>query len=134
MIFVDTSAFLALLSRNDRHHARAAVALGELRMARQALVTHEYVLVETIALVQGRLGIEPVRALTDALLPIVDVTWVDPELHAAARGALISAGRRTVSLVDWTSFLVMRRQGIQQAFTFDADFATEGFEILPAPG
>jgi predicted nucleic acid-binding protein len=87
---------------------------------------------ETIALVHRRLGIEPLRALIDAVLPIVEVAWVDPELHATAREALIGAGRRTVSLVDWTSFLIMRRKGIQRAFTFDDDFATEGFEVVPA--
>jgi predicted nucleic acid-binding protein len=31
------------------------------------------------------------------------------------------------------SFLVMRRHGIRRAFTFDLDFAAEGFEVLQAP-
>ena len=47
--------------------------------------------------------------------------------------ALLAAGRRTVSLVDWVSFLVMRRHGVRRAFTFDQDFAVEGFEVLPTP-
>lgn len=44
---------------------------------------------------------------------------------------MLAAGRR-VSLVDWTSFLVMRRRGITTAFAFDADFAAEGFQVTPA--
>ena len=29
-------------------------------------------------------------------------------------------------------FLLMHRLGIAQDFTFDADFAAEGFEVIPA--
>ena len=49
-----------------------------------------------------------------------------------AREALPAAGRRSVSLVDWTSFLVMRRHGVRRAFTIDPGFAIEGFEVVPA--
>jgi predicted nucleic acid-binding protein len=45
---------------------------------------------------------------------------------------MLVAGRRSVSLVDWTSFLVMRRRGISTAFALDPDFAVEGFEVMPA--
>ena len=38
---------------------------------------------------------------------------------------------RDVSLVDWTSFEVMRRLGIEQAFAFNDDFAAQGFGVLP---
>jgi predicted nucleic acid-binding protein len=35
-------------------------------------------------------------------------------------------------LVDWTSFLVMRRLGIDRAFTFDPDFTAQGFRVVPS--
>jgi predicted nucleic acid-binding protein len=57
---------------------------------------------------------------------------VDEDRHREAREALLAAGRRTVSLVDWTSFLVMRRHGVRRAFTFDPDFGAEGFDVVPA--
>lgn len=41
------------------------------------------------------------------------------------------AGSRGLSLVDCTSFEVMRRTGTIRAFTLDADFARHGFEVLP---
>jgi predicted nucleic acid-binding protein len=134
VIFVDTSALVAVLSANDRQHDRAAAALRDLRAAEEVLVSHEYVLVETLALVQHRLGMATLRSFVDDFLPLVELVWVDEETHVAAREALINGGRRTVSFVDWTSFLVMRRGGIRRAFTFDADFAAEGFEVLPALG
>ena len=89
-------------------------------------------MVETTALVQRRLGLEALRRFVDDLLPLVEVAWVDEALHGEAREALLAAGRRNVSLVDWTSFLVMRRHGVRRAFTFDPDFGVESFEVLPA--
>jgi predicted nucleic acid-binding protein len=40
-----------------------------------------------------------------------------------------SASNR-VSLVDHTSFIVMRSLGISRAFAFDDDFAREGFALV----
>jgi predicted nucleic acid-binding protein len=45
--------------------------------------------------------------------------------------ASLAAPRRRVSLVDWASFELMRRRGIERAFAFDRDFSTQGFEIVP---
>lgn len=132
-VLVDTSALVALLDRDGPRRGLAVDVLAGLRAGGMPLVTHEYVVVETISLVQRRLGMAALRVLVDEIVPLAEVQWVDPELHAEAREALLAAGRRGVSLVDWVSFLVMRRRGIRTAFAFDADFATEGFELIPAP-
>lgn len=52
-------------------------------------------------------------------------------LHRRAITAMLAARRRPVSLVDWTSFEVMRSRGIGSAFAFDDDFAAQGFTVLP---
>jgi predicted nucleic acid-binding protein len=132
VILVDTSAFHAVLDLDDRHHAAALATLAKLRADEIPLLTHEYVVVETTALVQRRLGLGALRRFVDDLLPLVEIAWVDEALHLEAREALLAAGRRNVSLVDWTSFLVMRRHGVRRAFTFDPDFSAEGFEVAPA--
>jgi predicted nucleic acid-binding protein len=131
--FVDSSGIYALLDRNDPEHDRAARALAELSAEDARLVTHAYVLVEVVALVQRRLGLEVVRRFVDDLLPLIEVLPVDEALHAEAMAGLLAADRRGISLVDRTSFLVMRRLGIRRAFTFDADFADEGFAVVPVP-
>jgi predicted nucleic acid-binding protein len=41
--------------------------------------------------------------------------------------ALLAAATSDVSLVDWTSFELMRRKGIETALTFDDDFERQGF-------
>ena len=132
MIFIDTSAFFAILDRDDQAHARARETWTGLLSADAPalLLTSNYVLVESFALVQSRLGLDAVRTLHDAVLPVISVRWVSEEDHAAAVGALLAAARRRLSLVDCCSFELMRRLGIQRAFAFDQHFAEQGFELL----
>lgn len=87
--------------------------------------------VETAAVVQRRFGIEAVRDFLSVFVPVLTVELVDLELHAAAVTGLLAAGRRDVSLVDWVSFELMRREGIETAFAFDRDFGAQGFETVP---
>ena len=132
-MLVDTSAFYALLDDRDPRHHDAVEAWSQLAATRAALITHEYVIVEAISLIQSRLGMSVLQQFVDNLLPLVDVTWVDAALHHQVREAMRSAGRRGVSFVDWTSFIVMRKLEITTTFAFDADFAAQGFEVIPAP-
>lgn len=67
-----------------------------------------------------------------AVLPQVEVWWVDETLHGAATAALLASGARALSLVDWVSFELMRRLGLSEAFAFDDDFEEQGFALLPA--
>lgn len=127
--FVDTSALYALLDRDDRNHAAAAGAFPSL--LEEGLLTHSYVVVETSALVHRRLGPAATRALMEDLLSPLELVFVDADVHRAAVSAFLAAVRRRVSLVDWVSFELMRRLGIDRAFAFDADFQVQGFPTVP---
>jgi len=126
-VFLDTSALYALLDRDGAHHQEAARTLRELLEARWPLTTHAYVVMESVALVQRRLGVEAVRALVHGLMGVVEVASVDEALHRAALTALLASGRREVSLVDWTSFLFMRERRLEKAFAYDEHFWEQGF-------
>jgi predicted nucleic acid-binding protein len=89
------------------------------------------VLVETLALVQRRMGLEAVQTLVSDMLPVLQVEWVDETEHWAGVQLLLSLGRRRVSLVDCVSFVQMRRLGLQKVFAFDTHFAEQGFVCLP---
>jgi predicted nucleic acid-binding protein len=126
-VFVDTSALLAVLHAGDENHARAARAFRALLESDQELVTTNYVLVETVALLQHRFGVASVRGFLDAVAPTIATVWVDAELHAGAAAALLTAARRDLSLVDCVSFACMRRLGMTRAFHFDRHFREQGF-------
>ena len=131
-VFIDTSALLAVLNADDANH-QAARRLWESAIARGEMpISHNYILVETSALVLRRLGLEALRVLEGDIVPILRVVWVTRDIHAAAASAHLAAARRSLSLVDCTSFEIMRRTGVRMAFAFDCHFQEYGFELLPS--
>jgi predicted nucleic acid-binding protein len=132
MIFVDTSALYAVLDRDDGNHPPAKSTWSELLQGDDVLIVTNYVVVETTALVQHRLGMEAVRVLYGDILPALDVHWIGEEDHRQAQNALLAAGRRRVSLVDCSSFHVMRTRIVRNAFAFDQHFREQGFDVLPS--
>jgi predicted nucleic acid-binding protein len=130
-VFVDTSAFLAVLDLDDSNHARAAKLWSSAIASGERWITSNYVLVETLALIQHRLGIEAVREFSRDTAPILDIRWIGAKEHEAALAMLLSAGRRKLSLVDCTSFELLRSLGIRRAFAFDRHFREQGFDCIP---
>jgi predicted nucleic acid-binding protein len=130
-VFVDTSAFLAILSSDDKNHTQAGQVWTDMVTQETQLLCSNYVLVETFALTQRRLGVQAVRTLQEDILPVVNVEWVDEECHQASVSALLTAGQKRLSLVDCVSFEVMRRLGINTAFAFDHHFGEQGFRVIP---
>ena len=131
MIFVDTSAFYALLDGDDAEHTRALKLWEGEPPGEGGLVTTNYVVLESMALLQSRLGMPAVRVFRDAILPLVRIEWIDEGVHAQAMSAFVAADRRGLSLVDLSSFETMRRMGIRSVFTFDRHFRQYGFKTLP---
>jgi predicted nucleic acid-binding protein len=129
LIFVDTSAFYALADRADARHREAVELFDAILSKREILLTHNYVLLEAMALLQHRLGTAACLKLARSAASF-DIVWVDRALHENAVRRLERAGKRRVSLVDHVSFLVMRERSVDQAFAFDPDFETEGFRLV----
>jgi predicted nucleic acid-binding protein len=130
-VFLDTSGLYALLDADDTNHSRAAKTWSLLLERDEDLVTNNYVLVESFALSQNRLGLESVRVLQQRFLPLLRTVWIDEDVHRAAVVALLTTGRRRLSLVDCASFETMRRGEIGTAFAFDRHFAEQGFALIP---
>lgn len=129
--FVDTSALYSLLDADDANHSRAdgwfthwAARTGD------SLLTHNYAVVETAALVQRRLGQAATRALFADLLPALSVLFVDEPLHRLAESAYLATPGGP-SLVDCVSFQVMRTRGLREAFAFDSHFKQQGLRTVP---
>jgi len=130
-VFVDTSSLFALLDADDGDHGRVLAAFDDLRESDAALVTTNYVVVETLAVCQRRLGIEAARNLIENVMPLMDIHWVTAEAHWEAANGLLAANRRDLSLVDCVSFEVMRRLGIRRVLALDEHFRERGFEVVP---
>ncbi len=129
MIFFDTSAAVALADAEDDNHAHAVRAIGTIVAGGTTLLTHNYVLVESTAVLQRRLG------LASALAFLADsenfhVHWITREDHVEAAALLGKRNRRKLSLVDCMSFVIMGKYGVTTALAYDSDFQAEGFNIF----
>lgn len=128
-VFADTSFYLAMLSRTDNRH-KAAVRVAATLDAE--VVTTDFVLLELgNALCERRnrsLFVAFTRHLArDSRTEIIEASR---ELYLA--GAKLYSSRRDKdwSLVDCTSFVLMRRMAITSALTADRHFIQAGFDAL----
>jgi predicted nucleic acid-binding protein len=131
MIFVDTSALYAVLDYDDANHPLARSTWTDILRSSSGLLTHNYVLVETCALAQNRLGMRALRAIEESIMPLLEVHWISGAQHRAAVHMALAADRRKLSVVDCASFLVMRERHISRAFAFDSHFNEQGFQLAP---
>ena len=85
-VFGDTSGFLALLVEADPHHVAAREAWRGLIENDQEVITTNYVVVETIALLHRRFGITGARRFAEDVLrlPDAEITVVPQALRDLA--------------------------------------------------
>ena len=132
-VFVDTSAFVALRNRAEREHEAARQALRELTAARAQLFTSNYVFSETYTALLVRAGrheaIEWGRRFRATAA--IELLRVDDEIEDAAWSLLESYVDKSYSHVDATSFALMERHDVTEAFAFDRHFVQHGVAVLP---
>jgi predicted nucleic acid-binding protein len=119
-LFVDTSIWYAAADRSDANNSRAkAVLSGD-----EALVTTDHVLIETWTLIRHRLGRRSAEHFWEGLRSgVATVETVGPADLDTAWEIGKSYSDQDFSIVDRTSFAVMRRLGIERAASLDDDFA-----------
>lgn len=130
-VFADTSAFYALLVSNDEAHDAVRAAFASVVADGRPLWTTSFVIVETMTLLQHRIGLGAARDFDEEVLPAVRVRWVDEHLYRLGTDRLWREDRRQVSLVDCVSFEFMRMQRLGAALAVDPHFAEAGFDVLP---
>lgn len=128
-VFIDTSALMAVLDADDGYHKKAKDIWVRLISEEETIISSNYVLVETFALVQNRLGLKAVRMLQEDILPMITVDWVDEASHKDGVTGVLTALRKKLSLVDCTSFAIMRKLGIKKVFAYDSHFKEQGFVV-----
>lgn len=130
-IYADTSALYALLDAGNAQHQAAIEEWAAIRERGDSLLTSNYVLLELMALVGRRLGLQAVRDVQADFVPVLEIIWVGEAIHERAMAALLTAGKRDLSLVDCVSFEVMRERNLGTAFAFDPHFTEQGFRCIP---
>ena len=129
-VFIDTSAFYALMDRSDSYHEKAKKLWAFLLEKNSSFKTTNYIIIETLALIQSRLGFEAAHLYAGDILGLVDILWVDEPRHNLAFELWLSLGRKKLSLVDCISFITMRHYSLENVFGCDRHFDEQGFKIL----
>ena len=133
-IFVDASAWVALIDRADRVHPPARRFWRGLEGSRRRILTSTSVLDETYTLLRRRRkGRTMAMTLHDLLeaSQVVEIAEVDASVRDDAWFLFVGPVDKILSFTDCTSFALMHHRKILEAFTFDGDFARTGFIALP---
>lgn len=134
-VFVDTSAWFAILNPEDERHQIMSTAYSELLQSETEIVTSNTVVGESFTMLRS--GAKRIPDLAFQFLATIQSTqhiqvlFVDRDLEERAYRWLIQYRDHLLSFVDATSFACMESYGIDAVFTLDKDFVTAGFQIYP---
>ncbi|MCX9083361.1 MAG: type II toxin-antitoxin system VapC family toxin [Candidatus Methanoperedens sp.] len=136
MIFVDTSAFLAIVNEKDNNHKAAKTFLegiknGKVRVKK--IITSDYIIDETLTRIRYSVGHkEAVKWGKDILASrVVEKMDVGKELFELAWEIFENYEDKKLSFTDCTSFALMKKRNVEKVFSFDKDFENMGFSLLP---
>ncbi len=121
--FVDTSAIVALVDRDDSTHQAAVDAYHSLVEDGYRLFTTNHVVNETFDLIDSSLGNDVARQWLGDVGLNVYITDADDEKHATER-VLKPVNGRHIRYSDAVSLTVMERLGVTEAFAVDPEFLT----------
>lgn len=132
-MFVDTSAWYAIMDSRDHTAVPAQRFLRNLVEQRRELVTTTYIIAELHALLVSRANRHIARRALEELDRSADTTILRPDIEdeQRAREIITHYEDKDFSLTDAISFAVMERLGITHAFAFDHHFIQYGLIVLP---
>jgi len=129
-IFIDTSAFIALINHDDEFHYKSSDLFIKATETDERFFTSNYIILETIFLLQREFGLSAVNDFRKFMLPLVKIIWIDEKIHNDCLNNLITAEKRKISLTDYSSFYILDSFKIDRVFTFDKHFKEKGYQIL----
>jgi len=123
-MFVDTSAFYALVDDRDQWHSRAQVLAAQLATDGVPLLTTTHVLAEAYGMVLARTARSRAWAfLQNVRKDPLTVIFPDEQDIRRAENILAQYDDQDFSYVDAVSFAVIERLRIRRAFAYDNHFA-----------
>ena len=130
-LFVDTSGWASLFVNTQPYYPQAEQYFRLTVQQQKIIYTTNYVITELVALLNSPLRVDRSRIfeIVDAIKTVayVEVIHIDDVTDALAWKLCKSRVDKAWSLVDCTSFIVMKHKGCQEALTTDRHFEQAGF-------
>ena len=127
--FVDAVAWIALVNKRDSLHEKAKKVFADLRRQNYKFVTTEFILMEFANALSAPDFREKAAIFIEGLreTAAIEIVPASSELFSAGFNLYRIRLDKEWSLVDCTSFIVMKERKIIEAFTEDHHFEQSGF-------
>ncbi|KYH32255.1 type II toxin-antitoxin system VapC family toxin [Neomoorella mulderi] len=132
-LFVDTSAWVAVVNRRDQYHNIASTFYKSAFQEYGQLITTNLVAAETYILLRLDCGLDVALGWWERITTSLKVKMIyaDADITWEAVKFLRKFDDQAFSLTDAVSFAVMQKVKVNEAFAFDAHFVVAGFTMLP---
>lgn len=133
-IFVDSDAFVALIKEDDSNHTKAQNILNGILQTHDAIfITSNYVFSEVVTVISQRIGHEEAVHFIETITTpdyYIEMKRISKELEQMAIDFFKKQTSKNVSFVDCTNMAVMTSYQIDDVFSFDSVYKTNGFNNL----
>ena len=133
-VFADTAGWGHLIDSSQPYHSQAATVYRRARQEGRKFITTNYILTELVALLISLLRIPRPKIVVfiDGLKSSssVEIVHVDAALDGRAWQFFTQRDDKEWTLVDCSSFMVMKERRITEALTTDHHFEQAGYACL----
>ena len=131
--FADSSGWIALFDPDDKRYALVQNWVREISEHDHRLVTTDYILDETITHLVATVNHNKAESFAVWVLAQkrLQIVHIDEELWDEALALFRRYDDKEFSFTDCTSFAVMQRLKINDAFSFDHHFKQMSFRLWP---
>ena len=128
-VFMDTAYVLALELANDQNHQTALTHWNSIKTELPRIVISSYIFDEVVTFFNSRGFHSKAVEVGNRLLnsPSVDLIHIDEQLFYEGWQYFKVHDDKSFSLTDSISFVIMKKQNIRTALTFDKHFIQAGF-------
>jgi predicted nucleic acid-binding protein len=123
-VLIDSDAFVGLLYEKDAHHQKAVALFSQLENKKIALVSTNYIILETATVLSHRQG-QSVARMFLKFVQQIPIIHIGEALHKQSLDLFRRQIRRGTSVVDCSNVVLMKHYGIPKIFSFDKVYAKD---------
>lgn len=129
-IFVDTSAFYAMVNKGEVHHKKIRDFITK---SKALFITTNLIFAETISLITKRLGKKVAADFGKGLQNSsrLNIYYLAEDYQKEAWDLFVRYKDKDFDYIDATCFTFMKKMGINKALSFDRHYKQMNFEMLP---
>ena len=126
-IFIDTSAFMAIILKEEFFHKQAVTKYKEYKQKRAQMITSDYVLDELFTRCLYRAGSHGAAIAVGLINEVIShneltVLEVDQQIFKKAEDVFLKFSEHKISFTDATTYVLYNDFALDEVFTLESDF------------